>query len=119
HSRLTYGYVFEGSGQRFAYLTDTVGLPPDTEVYLKRQPLDLLVLDCSFPPAAHAPRNHNDLTRALDIVHTLQPMQTVLTHIGHELDVWLMDGANVLPSSVLAAHDGAAFESLAPAVRAT
>ena len=117
HSRLTYGYVFDGEGQRFAYLTDTVGLPPDTEAYLKGQALDLLVLDCSFPPAAQAPRNHNDLTRALDTVHTLQARQNVLTHIGHALDAWLMDDANVLPDTVLTGYDGAVLGGPCQAAR--
>lgn len=49
HSKLTYGYVFAKEGKRFAYLTDTVGLPTDTEDYLKAETIDVLVLDCSFP----------------------------------------------------------------------
>ncbi|MGB6103649.1 MAG: phosphonate metabolism protein PhnP [Pusillimonas sp.] len=114
HSRLTYGYVFDGGGQRFAYLTDTVGLPADTAKYLARRPLDLLVLDCSYPPAAQAPRNHNDLTRALESIHSLTVRRTVLTHIGHDMDMWLMDGANALPDNMVAGHDGAVFGDLAP-----
>ncbi|NYT57537.1 phosphonate metabolism protein PhnP [Alcaligenaceae bacterium] len=109
HSKLTYGYVFEGEGQRYAYLTDTVGLPPDTQAYLARQPLDLLVLDCSFAPATTAPRNHNDLNRALETIDALNVKQAVLTHIGHALDVWLMEEANKLPEGVVAGHDGAVF----------
>ncbi|EGH49552.1 carbon-phosphorus lyase complex accessory protein, partial [Pseudomonas syringae pv. pisi str. 1704B] len=42
--------------------TDTVGLPDDTREYLRRAPLNLLVLDCSMPPQPQPPRNHNDLT---------------------------------------------------------
>ncbi len=106
HSRPTFGYVFEGDGQRFAYLTDTVGLPGDTAAYLKHQPLDLLVLDCSSPPSLSVPRNHNDVTRALETVRSLNVEKTVLTHIGHELDVWLMDHHRTLPEGVIAAHDG-------------
>ncbi|NYT85847.1 phosphonate metabolism protein PhnP [Pollutimonas harenae] len=109
HSKITYGYVFEAEGQRYAYLTDTVGLPPDTQAFLARQPLDLLVLDCSFAPTTTAPRNHNDLSRALDTIHALNVKQAVLTHISHGLDVWLMDEANTLPDGVVVGHDGAVF----------
>ncbi|AEC19863.1 carbon-phosphorus lyase complex accessory protein [Pusillimonas sp. T7-7] len=115
HSKMTYGYVFEAEGQRFAYLTDTVGLPPDTQAYLARQPLDMLVLDCSFAPAATAPRNHNDLNRALETIASLNVKQAVLTHISHALDVWLMDEAHVLPEGVVVGHDGAVFGNTAPA----
>ncbi|NLC35002.1 MAG: hypothetical protein GX772_00890 [Alcaligenaceae bacterium] len=67
---------------------------------------DLLVLDCSFPPADQAPRNHNDLTRALETVQSLSVRRTVLTHIGHELDAWLMENENALPEGVTAGYDG-------------
>ena len=106
HSRPTFGYVFQRGNKRCAYLTDTVGLPDDTAAWLGREPLDLLVLDCSFPPAASAPRNHNDLTRALETVHSLPVRRTVLTHIGHELDAWLMQNENTLPDGVTLGHDG-------------
>lgn len=106
HSRPTFGYLFQCGGIRVAYLTDTVGLPDDTAAWLQREPPDLLVLDCSFPPAASTPRNHNDLTRALETIHSLPVKRAVLTHIGHDLDAWLMDGANALPARVVAGRDG-------------
>jgi phosphoribosyl 1,2-cyclic phosphate phosphodiesterase len=106
HSRLTYGYVFADAANRFAYLTDTVGLPQETRAYLQERSLDLLVLDCSHPPRAQAPRNHNDLTRALETIGQLQPKQAVLTHIGHDLDAWLMAHPDALPGQVSIGRDG-------------
>jgi phosphoribosyl 1,2-cyclic phosphate phosphodiesterase len=72
HSKPTLGYLLEGEGRRIAYLTDTVGLPPETTAWLQRQPLDVLVLDCSMPPQPQAPRNHNDLNLALQCIEELQ-----------------------------------------------
>lgn len=106
HSRPTLGYLLEGGGRRVAYLTDTVGLPEETAAFLRRQSLDLLILDCSMPPQAQAPRNHNDLTLALQIIDNLQPRRGVLTHIGHTLDAWLIEHAAALPGNVLIARDG-------------
>lgn len=106
HSRPTLGYLFRSEARSIAYLTDTVGLPDATAEYLQRQPLDVLILDCSLPPQPQAPRNHNDLNLALEIIERLQPGQTVLTHIGHTLDAWLMDHRHVLPERVLIARDG-------------
>ena len=106
HSRPTLGYLLQGGGRRVAYLTDTVGLPETTRDYLQGQPLDVLVLDCSMPPQPQAPRNHNDLNLALDIIEQLQPGQAVLTHIGHTLDAWLMEHRQTLPKRVVIAHDG-------------
>lgn len=106
HSKPTLGYLLEGEGRRIAYLTDTVGLPDETFAYLSRQVLDVLVLDCSMPPQAIAPRNHNDLTLALEIIERLAPGEGVLTHVGHTLDAWLLDPAQCLPPRVRVARDG-------------
>ncbi|WP_241092431.1 MBL fold metallo-hydrolase, partial [Pseudomonas viridiflava] len=106
HSRPTLGYLLEGGGRRIAYLTDTVGLPEATYDYLQRQPLHALILDCSMPPQPQTPRNHNDLTLALDIIERLKPVKAVLTHIGHTLDAWLMEQPRPLPDNVLIARDG-------------
>lgn len=105
HSRLTFGYLLEGGGRRIAYLTDTLGLSDPSAAFLASAPLNVLVLDCSSPPQAE-PRNHNDLPRALEIVERLRPAETVLTHIGHTLDAWLMDRPGALPEGVSLAHDG-------------
>jgi phosphoribosyl 1,2-cyclic phosphate phosphodiesterase len=106
HSKLTFGYLLEGDGRRIAYLTDTLGVPDASAEVLRQQPLDLLVLDCSTAPQPIAPRNHNDLIRALEVVEQLQPRQTVLTHIGHSFDAWLLANPDALPASVSLAFDG-------------
>ncbi|WP_268800850.1 phosphonate metabolism protein PhnP [Pseudomonas huanghezhanensis] len=106
HSKPTLGYLLEGGGRRIAYLTDTVGLPEATTEHLQQLPLDVLILDCSMPPQPQTPRNHNDITLALLIVDALQPHQTVLTHVGHTLDAWLMHAPGQLPANVTIARDG-------------
>jgi phosphoribosyl 1,2-cyclic phosphate phosphodiesterase len=106
HSRITFGYLIESASRRLAYLTDTVGLPPESEAYLKKHRLDLLVLDCTYPPRTTAPRNHNDITRALRTAAALSPGQTLLTHIGHTLDAWLDTPHAQLPARVSCAKDG-------------
>ncbi|WXL24673.1 phosphonate metabolism protein PhnP [Ectopseudomonas mendocina] len=111
HSKLTYGYLLEGADEhgairRIAYLTDTVGVPADSAALLCQQSLDVLVLDCSMAPQPIAPRNHNDLTRALETIELLQPAHAVLTHVGHSFDAWLMENPEVLPANVSVAWDG-------------
>ncbi|MBF3091645.1 phosphonate metabolism protein PhnP, partial [Pseudomonas aeruginosa] len=111
HSKPTFGYLLEGASEegtirRLAYLTDTVGLPADSASRLLAAPLDLLVLDCSMPPQERPPRNHNDLTRALECIESLRPRRAVLTHVGHALDAWLLDHPAALPEGVELAHDG-------------
>jgi phosphoribosyl 1,2-cyclic phosphate phosphodiesterase len=111
HSKPTFGYLLEdpevnGARRRIAYLTDTLGVPDASAEVLRQQPLDLLVLDCSTAPQPIAPRNHNDLTRALEVIARLQPHEAVLTHIGHSFDAWLLDNPDALPAGVSLAHDG-------------
>lgn len=104
HSKPTFGYLFEQDGRRIAYLTDTVGLPADTERFLQGFDELEMVIDCSQPPRPEPPRNHNDLNLVLAIHQRLQPKTTWLTHIGHEMDQWLQD--HRLPDAVHVARDG-------------
>jgi phosphoribosyl 1,2-cyclic phosphate phosphodiesterase len=111
HSKPTFGYLLEGvdkagATRRIAYLTDTLGVPAASAAVLMKQPLDLLVLDCSTAPQPIAPRNHNDLTRALEVIEQLKPRAAVLTHIGHAFDAWLLDNPEALPTGVGLAFDG-------------
>jgi phosphoribosyl 1,2-cyclic phosphate phosphodiesterase len=108
HSKLTQGYLIQAHGKALAYLTDTVGLPLETARYLQQIKLDVLVLDCSLPPQPQTPRNHNDLTRALEIQQRVQPCRMLLTHISHKLDLWLM--SNALPPGMELAFDNLRIE---------
>ena len=112
HSKPTLGYFFEHEGQRIAYLTDTAGLPPDTETFLKTHCPDLMVLDCSHPPRDTPPRNHNDIHLAIVLHHRIKPVETWLTHIGHDLDAWLMSNPEALPARMKAARDGWVWQGI-------
>lgn len=105
HSKPTLGYSIRYRDRHLVYLTDTVGLPDNTVAWLQQSPPTLLVLDCSLPPQPEVPRNHNDLNLALDIVRQVTPAKTLLTHIGHALDEYLMS-APLLPEDVDVAWDG-------------
>lgn len=105
HSKPTLGYCMESTGTRIAYLTDTIGLPPATADFLRRWQPTHLVLDCSYPPH-DAPKNHNDITLALQTIADVAPEQAYLTHIGHALDAWLLANPDALPRNVIVARDG-------------
>src|SRR5690606_29591934 len=49
HSKPCLGYVFESAKGRCAYLTDTVGLSPETYEWLRQRPLTYCIVDCSHP----------------------------------------------------------------------
>lgn len=112
HSRPTFGYFFESSvlPRRLAYLTDTAGLPDQTLDFLRENPPDALALDCSYPPDEIAPRNHNTLDMALSIIEELAPQEAVLTHIGHELDVWRQKARPLLPANTRWGEEGMILE---------
>lgn len=106
HSKPTLGYFLENGASRIAYLTDTAGLPPATADFLRRRKPGVMVLDCSFPPRGETPRNHNDFTLALQDIADVAPEQAYLTHIGHELDAWLLENPDALPRGIMVARDG-------------
>lgn len=60
---------------------------------MKQFELDVVIIDTSVPPQAEPPRNHNDLNLSIAIFETLQPQKMVLTHLGHQMDDWLLDNA--------------------------
>ena len=105
HSKPTFGYLFEYADSSLAYLTDTDGLPPDTLDCLRDHDLDLMVIDSSYVPGS-GHRGHNDLDTVLALDEAITPKKTVLTHIGHDLDVWLHEHPDRLPSRVSVGMDG-------------
>lgn len=109
HSKLTHGYVIEHGKSRLAYLTDTCGLSDDVVHYLKQNPVDIAIIDCSTEPKPETPRNHNDFTMALEIHHAIKAKRSVLTHLGHTMDVWLEDNQHQLPENMSVAYDGLSF----------
>lgn len=50
-----------------------------------------MVIDCSHPPRADAPRNHCDLNTVLALNQVIRSPQVILTHISHQFDAWLME----------------------------
>jgi len=106
HSKICLGYAFEHRGKRLAYLTDTAGLPEQTQQFLQDWSLDVMILDCSMPPQQRIPKNHNDLTMAIEVHQSIAPKRTYLTHISHTLDNWLSNNVGALPRSMFVATDG-------------
>lgn len=110
HSKPTLGYAIESpSAARFAYLTDTLGLPPKSEAWLQDWGAFDMALDCSFPPRP-TPVNHNDWNKALACVEALRPRRAWFTHIGHAVDEWRFTQGPELPENVAVASDGQSAE---------
>lgn len=106
HSKMTFGYCIGAGSTRIAYLCDTIGMPPGSVAYLKQWRPDCVVLDCCHPPMERPPRNHNDVRSALESAEAIGAQRVILTHVSHELDLWLMDHAGTLPRHVAVGRDG-------------
>lgn len=104
HSKPTFGYLLECPDWSIAYLTDTKGLPPSTERYLAERQLDSLIVDCSYAPGYEG-KGHNNLDDVVAIQAQLLAKQVVLTHIGHDFDVWLSCHRECLPDAFIVAYD--------------
>lgn len=110
HSKPTLGYCLDDGGTRLAYLTDTCGLPAETERFLRSWKPDVVVLDACYPAIYQAPHNHNTITQALEIITRLAPPRAYLTHIGHDLDAECLASPSRLPPNVRIARDGESIE---------
>lgn len=104
HSKPCVGYYISNGLHSLAYLTDTVGLPEETMAFLSLARPQVLVIDCSYPPRPQ-PKNHNSLTEALEIIDALKPPASYLTHISHDLDLFLQNENYPLPANVYLAED--------------
>lgn len=109
HSKPTFGYYLEKDGVAIAYLTDTKGLPPSTEQFLQRHRVNLMVIDCSYVPDS-VKGGHNNLNEVIEIAASTQAEKVVLTHIGHDLDIWLQQNAADLPQNISVGFDGRVLE---------
>ncbi|MFY0677852.1 MAG: phosphonate metabolism protein PhnP [Neptuniibacter sp.] len=105
HSKNTHGYFIQRNSISLAYLTDTKGLPERTEKFLISRNINLMVIDCSYVPGSNK-GGHNNLNEVIEIAERTQPHQVVLTHIGHDLDIWLKQNPAELPENIIAGYDG-------------
>jgi len=101
HGRLpVLGYVFGG---QVAYLTDCSGVPAETVATLRG--IKVLVID----GLRHRPHlTHLTVAQAIEVAQRIQPTQTLLTHICHDLDHAEAEAA--LPAGVRLAVDGMRIE---------
>ncbi|WP_027695950.1 phosphonate metabolism protein PhnP [Vibrio litoralis] len=116
HSKICFGYCFSyrdlktGSTKRLAYLTDTVGLPKDTQTWLENRSIDILLIDCNHSPEFNNPnRNHNNLGDVVEIVTATKPKQTRLIHISHQLECWAMQNPDYFKPEFCLGKDGEQF----------
>jgi phosphoribosyl 1,2-cyclic phosphate phosphodiesterase len=105
HSRPTFGYLFKKDAQSIAYLTDTKGLSPGTASFLADLSLDLMVIDCSYVPGSEE-MGHNNFDDVLMIDKLVRPRHIILTHVGHDLDIWFIDNQQRIPSHMTVGKDG-------------
>ncbi|WP_044205380.1 MBL fold metallo-hydrolase [Flammeovirga sp. OC4] len=87
----------------FAYITDANRIDEDQMQKLKH--LDVLVLNA----LQHKPhQSHFNLEEALEVIDTLKPKQTYLTHISHNLGLHA-EVEKTLPDTISLAYDGLSF----------
>jgi len=90
----------------FCYITDTNNIPP--QEIAKMYNADILVID-ALRRKPHL--SHFCLHEALEIINKLKPQRAYLTHISHQLDLYITLEKE-LPTNVFAAYDGLVVEDL-------
>ncbi|NBS11885.1 MAG: phosphonate metabolism protein PhnP [Gammaproteobacteria bacterium] len=104
HSRLCFGYVLRGRRESIAYLSDCDGVGPQSLEQLRREAPKAVIVDCTYPPDAG--RNHFSLDRALAFAEHVGAPRVYLTHIGHQLEQYLLEAPLPLDGPVSVACDG-------------
>ena len=84
---------------RFAYVTDTSEIPPETSQQLAD--LDTLVIDAlRYKPHV----THLNIEQAVEIVQRLEPRRAFFTHMTHDVDYGRLK--DELPKGIEPAYDG-------------
>ena len=112
HSRICFGYSFEWQGKRIAYLTDTRDLTDKVINWLKANPVDLMLIDCSYAPLKEGgveEKNHNDLGIILKHQEQQLAKKIGLIHIDHNLDNWAIANPEAFNEQLFLARDKQAF----------
>lgn len=96
----THGFLFTlKNGKKIAYAPDVKTFPPSSKTLLHN--LDLLIIDSLREEPHHT---HMSLTEALSTSRELNPTQTALTHLTHDLDFTKTTAK--LPPNTFIATDG-------------
>jgi phosphoribosyl 1,2-cyclic phosphate phosphodiesterase len=106
HSKLTFGYLIAAADARLAYITDTRDIGAKSAAALEKFAPQVLVIDAKFHPGHASPHNHNDLDLAMRIGRACGAGRTVLVHLSHETDLWLLEHPGYLPPGVEVGRDG-------------
>ncbi|MGN6186487.1 MAG: MBL fold metallo-hydrolase [Thermoanaerobaculia bacterium] len=89
---------------RFAYITDTNGIPAESMALLKG--VDVLALDGLRPSPPHP--THFTIDQAIAVAQQIAPRETYLIHLTHDIDHDAFEAT--LPAGVKLAYDGLVLE---------
>ncbi len=89
---------------RFAYITDTNGIPAESMALLKG--VDVLALDGLRPSPPHP--THFTIDQAIAVAQQIAPRETYLIHLTHDIDHDAFEAT--LPNGVKLAYDGLVLE---------
>ena len=98
----TFGFRFDfPTGHSLAYISDVKEIPGPSIALL--QELDIFVVD-ALRPQPHP--THMNVEEALAVITQLNPKQSFLTHLAHEIDAREAAFQLNLPEAVALARDG-------------
>lgn len=101
---MTFGYIIKGRREVVVYLSDCDGIGPESASVIRESMPKVVIVDCSFPPEVG--RNHLSLDRALPLLDELGAQWLYLTHIGHDLENYLLSHPLPEDGRILLARDG-------------
>lgn len=104
HSKMTFGYILKGRREAVVYLSDCDGIGPESQAKIRAVKPKAIIVDCSFPPGMG--RNHLSLDRATPLLTELDPQWLYLTHIGHDLENFLITNSLPEDGRIHIARDG-------------
>ena len=104
-SRSVVGYLIGCNGKCMVYLPDTAALSDSMVDNLREARVDMMFVDSNIPyPDGGSEKG--DLEGALRIHNGTLTQKTILTHLGHDMDNWLINKGDTLPFDIEPANEG-------------
>lgn len=106
-SNAALGYLVSCNGKCLAYFPDRVALDESLVSNLREARVDVIFIDSySSCLGVYSGSACTDMARVVSVHNGILTKKTIITHLGHDMDNWLIQHGNTLPFDIEPAYEG-------------
>lgn len=104
------GYCIETKDARFAYISDTNGVPGDTLAFLKEWQPQALAIDSNDCGQVKTNPTHTNFDQILEVSSSLPNTHIYLIHLSDRSEAWLEENFQAQPKNIFTTRDHTVLE---------